>query len=128
MSDIHTDHFGRFLTAWLIVMVCLTVGLGHVKTPYVKLRFARILAVVGCASLLAGAWWLANTRDELLFAAVGCITLVGLNLLTTRICPHCAKTIYPRTMLALGFCPRCGTNLSAPHERTASARQTAEKM
>jgi hypothetical protein len=128
MTEVHTDHFLPFISGWLIVMVCLTAGLSQVKTPHLKLLFTRILAVVGCTALLLGAWWLARTANSLVFAAVGCITVVGLNLLTMRICPHCAKTIYPRTMLAIGFCPRCGTNLSAPHERTATWNQAPNKL
>jgi hypothetical protein len=127
MSEIHANHFLSFMAGWLVVMACLSAGLARVKTPHLKLVLTRILGIVGCASLLLAAWRLPETTNGLLFVAVGCITVVGLNLLTTRICPHCAKTIYPRSMLALGFCPRCGTNLNAPHERSASWHRAAEK-
>jgi hypothetical protein len=127
MSEVHPNHFLAFMAGWLIVMACLSAGLAQVKTPHLKLVLARILGIVGCAALLLAAWRLPETTNGLLFAAVGCVTVVGLNLLTTRICPHCAKTIYPRRMLALGFCPRCGASLDAPHERSASGHRAAEK-
>src|ERR1700683_3600258 len=125
MFHIHTDRVILFFFGWLVVVVFSATALVQVRTPYVKLLITRALGVVGGASLLWGGWLLSGTTKDILFATVGVITIVTVNFFTIRICPHCAKTLYPRHQLALGFCPRCGANLGAPHERTANWREVA---
>jgi hypothetical protein len=123
--EIHTDHFLQFCFGWLALVVCSAAALNAVRSPYVKLLLTRAQGVLAGVLLLCGSWWLSASTTGILFATVGVVVVVSLNFFTIRICPHCAKTLYPRTELMLGFCPRCGANLSAPHERTANWRETA---
>jgi hypothetical protein len=117
--------FLLFFFGWLVFVVFSAAALVPVRTPYVKLLLTRTNGIVGAALILWGGWWLSGTSKGMLFATVGVITVASLNFFTIRICPHCAKTLYPRNQLALGFCPRCGANMSAPHERTANWREAA---
>jgi hypothetical protein len=120
MFQTHLDHLSEFTFGWLIVMVCCAVAVVRVRTPRLKLLLTRTQGVLGGASLVLGGWWFSATTTGLLFAVIGVISVVSLNFFTIRICPHCAKTVYPRTQLMLGFCPRCGADLGAAHERTAN--------
>ena len=115
MFHVYPNRFEEFLFAWLVLVVCATAVLTRVKTPYIKLLLTRTLGLVGGAVLLAGAWGLSATSKGLIFATIGVILVVTMNFFTIRICPHCAKTLYPRNEFAVGFCPRCGADMSAPH-------------
>jgi predicted RNA-binding Zn-ribbon protein involved in translation (DUF1610 family) len=121
----HPNRLEEFLFGWLAFALCVTAALTWVKTPYIKLLLTRAGGVLGATVFLAGAWRFSETTDGLLFATVGTILVVVLNLFTIRICPHCAKTLYPRSELARGFCPRCGANMGKSHERTATWHEGA---
>jgi hypothetical protein len=85
VPDIRTGHFLPFLLGWLVVMLCFTAGLAQVRTPNLKLLLTRTQGIVGCASLLLGAWWLSGTTKGLMFAIVGCIAVVSLNFFTGHV-------------------------------------------
>jgi hypothetical protein len=125
MFHSYPNRLQEFLFGWLVLVACGTAALAWVKTPYIKLLLTRIGGILGGAVFLAGAWWFSDTSKGLAFATIGTIAVVAVNFFTVRICPHCAKTLYPRGELARGFCPRCGADMSAAHERTATWREAA---
>jgi uncharacterized paraquat-inducible protein A len=125
MSNAHPDRLQEFMVGWLALVVCVAVALARVKTPYIKWLLTRAGAILGAALCLIGVWLFSETTNELVFAALSITIIVILNFFTIRVCPHCAKTLYPRNDLARGFCPRCGANMSANHERRVTWREGA---
>jgi len=123
---VHPDRLQEFLFGWLALVICATAALTWVKTPYLKLLLTRVGGLVGVAVFLVGAWRFSETTEGLVFATVGIIVVATINFFTIRVCPHCAKTLYPRSELARGFCPRCGANMSGVHERTATWHEGAQ--
>lgn len=99
--------------------------LNRVKVPYVKLLLIRAASIFGPALLLLGVWHFSEAAQGSYFAIGGLIAVAALNLCCVRVCPHCARTVWPRQELALGLCPRCGTDLSRSHERAATWHRNA---
>jgi hypothetical protein len=125
MAIPHVTPLDVFFLIWCAIAFGVGAVLDRVKVPYTKLLLIRVASILGAALLLLGVWLLSGTAQGLYFGIGGLITVVALNFYCVRVCPHCARTAWPRYELALGLCPRCGTDLSCPHERVATWQRSA---
>ena len=116
---------GVFLVVWCAVAFGAGAVLDRVRVPYRKLMLIRVASILGAVLLLLGAWLFSGRSPGLFFGVGGLSIVVLLNVYCVRVCPHCARTVWPRYELALGHCPRCGTDLSCPPERIATWRRAA---
>ena len=117
MITMGTRPFQLFLIGWLILGSTAQLTLALVRTPYTKWVLTRVSGIATGAALVIGAWFFIREPGTVVFAAISTTMIVILNFVIVRVCPQCAKTIYPRTQLALSFCPRCGAMLDGPHRR-----------
>ena len=117
MATPHVSSLGAFLLTWGGITFAVGIFLNQVKVPHAKLLLIRAWSILAAALLLLGVWHFSGAAQGLYFGIVGLTAVVVLNFFCLRVCPHCARTAWPRHELALGFCPRCGTDLSRPHER-----------
>lgn len=122
MSTPHLS-LGVFLLTWGAVAFGLGAFLSQMKAPYAKLLLIRMGSILGAALLLLGVWHFSETSKGLFFGICGLTSVLALNFYCVRVCPHCARTAWPRYELSLGLCPRCGLDLSRPHDRLATWRR-----
>ena len=119
------SHLSIFLLAW----VAVTAGMGAVsaqmRAPYAKLRPIRVAGILSATSLIVGVWYFSGNTQGLYFAVGGIVAVTAINFFCIRVCPHCARASWPRLELWVSFGPRCGTDMSRPHERTATWRRAA---
>ena len=117
------------LSVFLLVWLAVTAGIGaasaRMAAPYAKQRLIRAVGILSAASLVVGVWYFSTDSHGLYLAVGGMIAVTAINFFCVRVCPHCARTSWPRFELRVGFCPRCGTDMSRPHERTATWRRAA---
>jgi len=125
MATPHMSPLGVFLLMWCAVAFGVGAFLNQVKVPYAKLLLIRVGSIVGAALLLLGVWHFSEAAQGLFFGICGLTSVLAINFYCVRVCPHCARTAWPRYELALGFCPRCGSDLNRPHERVANWRRAA---
>jgi hypothetical protein len=125
MATLHMSPLGVFFLTWGVTVIGVGVFLDRVKVPYAKLLLIRAWSILGAALLLLGVWHFSETAQGFYFGIIGLTTVVVLNFYCVRVCPHCARTAWPRHEFAFAFCPRCGADLSRPHERVATWRRAA---